>query len=132
MNGNQNRFLSVTYFCQEHRKPLCKYRSTDILVLYALDRYGSKIGSRGCVGANIEGGRGGGTITPKIVLVGNIESILVDKKNPDRSRGVGVWGVIGPQALHLAVNMSQNPLSDFLQLHKEANFLVLFSDIIGI
>ena len=29
--------LSVTYFCQEHRKPLCQYRVTDIVVFNGLE-----------------------------------------------------------------------------------------------
>ena len=39
-------------------------------------RYGSKFGSRGAVGTNVEGGRGS-TTTMKTTLARNINSILV-------------------------------------------------------
>ena len=35
--GNKTRVLSVMYFCQEHRKNICQYRSTVIVAFYALD-----------------------------------------------------------------------------------------------
>ena len=55
LNGNQTRVLSVTYFCQQHikplcqycgvtyfckyhRKPLCQYRGIVIVFFYAVDR----------------------------------------------------------------------------------------------
>ena len=36
-------------------------------------------------------------------------------------------GVIGPQSLHSAVNLSQKSLSELLHLHKEYHSLYLFS-----
>ena len=78
-------------------------------------RDGSNFVRRSGVGVNVEVRGGGVSTTAMKKLVGNTYSRVVDKKSYSTFGQVG-GGVICLQSLHLAANLSQQPLSYLVQL----------------